>query len=77
VENEFTSLTELGKHYGVTSHVVGRWLKEIGLRTDDGKPSTDAFKGDYVSQRPSRGIGTYYWVWHRDKTVEAVNRWIE
>jgi hypothetical protein len=67
--NEFLSLTELGQLYGVTSHVIGKWLKGLGLRTADGRPSRDAFAEGYVSQRPSRQPGTYYWVWHGDKTT--------
>lgn len=67
--NEYLSLTELGRVYGVSSHVVGRWLKGLGLRTADGRPSPEAFAQGYVSQRPSRHPGTYFWIWHTDKTT--------
>jgi hypothetical protein len=67
--NEYLSLTELGRLYGVSSHVVGRWLKGLGLRTTDGRPSAEAFGQGYVAQRPSRQRGTYFWVWHADKTT--------
>ena len=67
--NEYLSLTELGRLYGVSSHVVGRWLKGLGLRTEDGRPSEKAFSEDYVSRRPSRHPGTYFWIWHTDKTT--------
>ena len=67
--NEYLSLTELGRLYGVSSHVVGRWLKGLGLRTEDGRPSEKAFSEDYVSRRPSRHPGTYFWIWHADKTT--------
>ncbi len=67
--NEYLSLTELGRLYGVSSHVVGRWLKGLGLRTQDGRPSPEAFAQSYVTQRPSRQPGTYFWIWHADKTT--------
>lgn len=52
--NEYFTLTELGRLYGVSSHVVGRWLKNLGLRTESGQPSNQAFADGFVSQRPSR-----------------------
>ena len=36
--DEYRSHTEIGKEYGVSSHQVGKWLKDMGLRTKDGKP---------------------------------------
>lgn len=71
--SEYLSLTEIGRLYGVSSHVVGRWLKGLGLRKQDGKPSADAFAQGYVSQRPSRQPGTYYWVWHAAKTTRILD----
>jgi hypothetical protein len=70
---EYLSLTELGRIYGTSSHVVGRWLKGLGLRTKDGRPSPDAFADGYVSQRPSRQPGTYYWVWNTAKTTTILD----
>ena len=67
--NEYLSLTELGRLYGVSSHVVGRWLKGLGLRTECGRPSREAFAQGYVTQRPSRHPGTYFWIWHAAKTT--------
>lgn len=66
----YLSQRELGAIYGVSSHVIGRWLKGLGLRTDGGSPSVRAFNEGYVSQRPSTQPGTYFYVWHRDKTCE-------
>lgn len=71
--DEYASLTELGRLYGVSSHVVGRWLKNLGLRTEDGKPSYDAFSQGYITQRPSRGVGTYYYVWNAEKTTAILD----
>ncbi len=70
MNDEYLSQTELGKRYGVSSHVIGRWLKGLGLRTEGGSPSVRAFNEGYVSQRPSTQKDTYFYVWHRDKTCE-------
>ena len=67
------SLTELGRLYGVSSHVVGRWLKGLGLRTQDGRPSPEAHAQGYVAQRPSRQPGTYFWIWHAAKTTAILD----
>lgn len=72
--DEYLSVTELGRHYGMSSHQVGRWLKNLGLRTDQGKPSSEAFALGYVSQRPSRQPGTYYWVWHGQRINELLDK---
>ena len=69
MSDEFMSLTDLGKLYGVTSHKVGRWLVALGLRTADKKPSTKAFQDGFVSRRDSTQPGTYYWVWHAEMTM--------
>lgn len=67
--NDFLSLTELGRIYGVSSHAVGKWLKGLGLRTESGQPTVQAFNEKYVAQRPSRQPGTYYHVWDAQKTT--------
>ena len=67
--NEYLSLTEIGKVYGVSSHAVGRWLKNLGLRTESGQPSAQAFNENYVSQRPSTQPQTYFYVWDAEKTL--------
>ena len=68
----FLSLTELGKLCGVSSHKVGKWLVGLGLRTQAKKPSPRAFKEGYVEQRGSTQPGTYFWVWHGEKTMKVL-----
>ena len=70
---EFLSLTELGRLYGVSRNKVGLWLVDLGLRTKDKKPSRAAFDGGFVDQRPSTNPGTYYWVWHGEKTTRLLD----
>jgi len=74
LDDPYASQTEIGELYEVSSHVVGRWLKALGLRTDDGRPSQKAFDEHFVAQRSSRGEGTYFWVWHRERTTELLDR---
>lgn len=63
--DEFSTLTELGKLFGVSSHSIGRWLIECGLRTPGKKPSRKAFEDGLVRQAPTgRGAG-YFWVWQK------------
>ncbi len=69
---EHVNLTQLGSLFGVSSHKAGEWLVQVGLRTDRKKPSRTAFEGKYVTTGPSRGEGTYAWVWHTEKTVKAL-----
>lgn len=71
--NEFMSLTELGRLYGVSSHAVGQWLTTIGLRTPKKKPSAKAHQGGYVDQRGSTQPGTYFWVWHAERTMRVLD----
>jgi hypothetical protein len=73
-EITFVTMTELGRCFGLTSHQIGRKLKEIGLRTADGKPSQAAFQGGLCSQRWSRDHENYCWAWHQEKTSEALRR---
>jgi hypothetical protein len=69
---KFLSQTELGKLFGVSSHAVGKWLIAVGLRTVNKKPSSKAFNDGFVEQRDSTQPGTYFWVWHREKTLAVL-----
>ena len=71
---EYLSLGQLGEVFGATSHQVGRWMTQIGLRVESKKgkkPSRDAFSGGIVKDVPSNGTG-YMWAWHAEKTVKAL-----
>jgi len=65
------TLTQLGQLFGVTSHRVGKWLVDIGLRTNEGRPSAQAHRGQFVETAPSRNQG-YIWAWHAERTVAAL-----
>ena len=76
--NEFLSMRELGKELEkklgrkVTSHNIGKMLKEVGLRTDDGKPSQRAFDDGFVSKEPTGVNDGYFYVWHVEKTLAVL-----
>jgi hypothetical protein len=67
----YLTQTELGEVFGVTSHQIGRWLIEIGLRTPDKQPSRKAFAEGFVAQSPLDTGGCFY-KWDQDKTVKAL-----
>lgn len=73
MSDEYLSMTDLGRLYGVSSHKIGRWLVELGLRNAQKKPSIKAFDGGFVTQRDSTQLGTYFWVWHGEKTLRALD----
>lgn len=62
--------TQLGELFGVTSHKIGLWLKDLGLRDREGKPTEEAHDGQFCKQAPSGPTG-YHWVWNSEKTVAA------
>jgi len=62
--------TQLGELFGVTSHKIGQWLKDLGLRDEDGKPTEEAHDDHYCKQAPSGPTG-YHWVWDSHKSVTA------
>ena len=70
MSEEFNSQTELGREFGASSHKIGKWLEDVGLRTAQKKPSRMAFKGGYCTERESTNPGTYFWVWHAEKTAQ-------
>lgn len=67
----YLSMRELGEQLGVTSHVVGRKLKEVGLRTQEGNPSAKAVIGGYT--KPVQMHETFSLdVWNEEKTLRVL-----
>jgi len=67
--NEYWTMKEIGSLFRTTSHKVGKKLKEVGLRTPQGRPSQRAFEEGYVQQRWDEDRPVYVWAWHKNKTV--------
>ena len=68
---QYVTMRQIGKILGVSSHVVGRKLKEVGLRDEDGQPSVRAkdsgfTKADFVEE-------TYrLTLWHQEKSLAVL-----
>ena len=60
--NEFATMKDIGAAFGMTSHKVGKLLKEHGLRTADGRPSPKSFDSGLVAQKFDES-GHYLWSW--------------
>jgi hypothetical protein len=73
-DDNYSSLTELGAVFGVTRNAIGKRLKELGLRTHEGKPSQKAFNEGFVSQRWGIDRDVYNWVWHQEKTIAELEQ---
>ncbi len=64
-------MREIGRLFGVSSHVIGRKLKELGSRTREGKPSRAAFDGGFCDEPWPSVMSGYCWAWERTKTIAA------
>jgi len=73
MSDEFMSMTEIGRSFGVSSHKVGKWLVDLSLRTTDKKPSQKAFNEGFVQRRESTNFATYFYVWHAENTMQALD----
>ncbi len=69
MSDTFCTMRSLGAVFGVSSHFIGRVLKEMGLRTPDGQPSCRAQENGLVKlvQGPQSWIPL--WLWHRELTT--------
>jgi hypothetical protein len=71
--DKFLRMTDLGKLYDVSSHKIGKWLAQIGLR-ENGNPSSVAYTGGFVKSAANGRNDGYFWVWHATKTVGALEQ---
>lgn len=70
--NDYATMKEIGSLLGLSSHQIGRRLKELGLRTNEGRPSQKAFQNGYCAQRWTEDGMNYLWAWHEDKTLKLL-----
>lgn len=69
---EYMTMKQLGELFGVTSHVIGKWLKELDLRhTKPGDPTTKAREMNLVQTRYGEG-GYFMNSWHTQRTVAVL-----
>lgn len=69
--HEYLTQTQIGRFFKgeirehATSHEVGRWLDEYGLRDSRGQPTIEAVLSGLVRKKPSRGNRAFpVTVWH-------------
>ena len=69
MSDTFCTMRSLGAVCGVSSHTIGRALKQMGLRAPDGQPSCRAQEAGLVKlvQGPQSWIPL--WLWHRELTT--------
>ncbi len=68
--SEYWTMRELAKLFGSTSHKIGRVLKQLGLRLENGAPSSQALHQGLVKRRPVYGREFHdVWTWHVGRTL--------
>lgn len=72
MEVVYWTMKELGKVVGLSSHQVGRKLKELGLRTTEGRPSQEAFEKGWVAPRWTADGQHYLWAWDKAKALDML-----
>lgn len=63
--------TNLGKQFGLSAIAMGKKLKELGLRGEDGKPTVQALLEGYCILTPLKN-GTPFFMWSRQKIKELL-----
>jgi transposase len=75
MKKEYLSQTEIGKIYGVSSHVVGKWLKSLELRDQTGQPTNRAKSiHKLCTQRQSTNEGTWIYVWDKTQILSLLDQ---
>ncbi|HMP03152.1 MAG TPA: hypothetical protein PKD86_00370 [Gemmatales bacterium] len=74
IKYNYLTQTQIGSLFGESSHKIGKWLVELGLRDEKSKkPTNEAHRGGYCETAPSGQVG-YHWVWNAEKTVERLRQ---
>ena len=69
MNDTFCTMRSLGAEFGVSSHFIGRLLKEMGLRTPDGQPSYRAQDNGLVKLAVGPQPWIPLWLWHKELTT--------
>lgn len=72
----FMTMRKLGTLLRVSSHVIGRKLKELGLRDADGEPTQEARTGGFTTSVIVDGRFVLN-LWHQHKTLAVLRPLIE
>jgi hypothetical protein len=60
--------TTLGKQFGLSAVAIGKKLKELGLRSEDGKPTEQALSEEFCKSTPLKD-GTPFFRWNKQKVA--------
>ena len=63
--------TNLGKQFGLSAIAMGKKLKEMRLRGEDGNPTQQALAEGYCTSTPLKD-GTPFFMWNRQKVEELM-----
>lgn len=74
IKGAYGTLTVIGKRFGVSGKVIGKWLAELGLRVIGKQPTRRAIELGLIAKSTfNRGTGTFPIVlWDIEKTVRIL-----
>jgi len=72
----YMTMRQLGTLFGVSSHVIGRKLKEVGLRSAEGHP-TDKAKDGFFTKTVVVEQGFTLDLWHQENSLAVLRQVIE
>jgi hypothetical protein len=63
--------TNLGKQFGLSAVAMGKKLKDLNLRDEDGNPTAEALCQGYCTPTPLKD-GTPFFMWNRQQVEELM-----
>ena len=76
-KNKFTqqwvNLTNLGKEFGLSSVAMGKKLKELNLRKENGEPTDMAVTNGFCHFTPLSN-GTPFFMWNKQKIIDLMQK---
>ena len=73
---KYVTMRQIGKQLGVSSHVVGRMLKQVGVRDADGHP-TEEVRSSNLNKIIFTEQGFPLTLWHQDRALAILRPLIE
>ena len=73
---KYVTMRQIGKHLSVSSHVVGRTLKQIGLRDSDGHPTEQA-RSSNLNKIIFTEQGFPLVLWHQERALAILRPLIQ
>ena len=64
---DYLTQSQLGQLFGATSHEIGRWLRELGFKRTDNRPSDEAIRSGVVENVMNGSV--HFPAWNKEKVV--------